>query len=145
MTDLELLLSGADDSSLWRRVGYDATPETRQKISDALRGKPKNYKNGNRRAVVTPLGEFDSTLLAGQAHGIQGQIVRKIIKKGARGWYYKDTPGTDVNAPHIQNRQSVRTPLGVFKSRGAAAREHGCDVSVIDRKCRQGVPGYEYI
>jgi hypothetical protein len=145
MTDILLLLSASNNCGLWSRRDYVATPEARQKISQALRGKKHNYKNGNCRAVVTPLGEFDSILLAGQAHGIQGQIVQKIIKKGARGWYYKDTPGTDVNAPHIQNRQAVKTPLGVFKSRGAAAREHGCDVSVIDRKCRQGVPGYEYI
>jgi len=145
MNDITLLLNAPTNSSLWQRREYVATPEVRQKISDALRGKKHNYKNGNCRAVVTPLGEFNSTLLAGQAHGIQGQIVRKIIKKGARGWYYKDTPGTDVNAPHIQNRRAVKTPLGSFKSRGAAARAHGCDVCVIDRKCIQGVPGYEYI
>jgi hypothetical protein len=142
MFDIELILAGVPDRSLWR---YNATAEVRQKISDSQRGKPKNYKNGNHRAVVTPLGEFESVRSAGEAHGIQGQIVRKIIKKGARGWYYKDTPGTDVNAPHIQNCQAVKTPLGVFKSRGAAAREHGCDTCVIDRKCRQGVPGYEYV
>jgi hypothetical protein len=144
MSDLELLLSGeVTDRSLWRLIH---SPETRLKLSQT----PKNYKNGINpnlkfRAVVTPLGEFASVRLAGEAHGIQNQIVRKIIQKGARGWYYKDTPGTDVNAPHIQNRRAVKTPLGLFKSRGAAARAHDCDVCVIHRKCIQGVPGYEYV
>ena len=107
MTDIELLLN-TPAKSMSKYVKYSHTAETKAKNSILHKGKvpwnkgmtgvqtPWNKGLHNVqdnfykcRAVITPLGRFDSIKAAALAHGYtNGSTLQKRIKKGVPGYAY---------------------------------------------------------
>jgi hypothetical protein len=80
----------------WNK-GNTTPDETKQKISKALKGKPRpdlkgvrgpNYKLS--KQVVTPLGIFDRIEDAAEAHNIKYSTARARAQRQNKGWSYTD-------------------------------------------------------
>jgi hypothetical protein len=106
MTDIELLLN-TPAKSMSKYVNYSHTAETKAKNSILHKGKVPWNKgmtgvqtpwnkglvntgaNHFTKAVVTPLGKFDSVKEAAVAYGHKtGATLQKRIKKGVPGYEY---------------------------------------------------------
>lgn len=97
----------------------------------------------NQRAVITPLGEFTSVSLAGKAHGISDDALRRRLynlacpeyryaipepQDEAKNYFKELTRGFDKTSVKVQ------TPLGIFNSIKSAAAAHNITIAALQHK-----------
>lgn len=97
----------------------------------------------NQRAVITPLGEFDSVSLAGKAHGIGDDALRKRIFNHACPEYKYVNPEPqdedkmffkELTRGFDRTSVKVKTPLGIFNSIKLAAEAHKITIAALSHK-----------
>lgn len=134
-------------ATMCSRDGIKLSPIMYQLAKEAVSGDNSMLA----RAVVTPLGEFQTVAAAARAH----KVVKAVISRKAgslsilhKGYYWKDNivVGDAVdgrNAHHL--RKGVRTPFGNFESTREAGRMIGINHSTITKRIKRGDIGYSYI
>ena len=134
-------------ATMCSRDGVRLSPVMYQLAKEAVSGSNSLLA----RAVVTPLGEFQTIAAAAKAHNVSKVIISK--KAGSKsvlhkGYYWKDHIVTgDVadgrNAHHL--RKGVCTPFGNFESTREAGRVLGINHSTITKRIKRGDFGYSYL
>ncbi len=97
----------------------------------------------NQRAVTTPLGEFESVSLAGKAHGISDDALRRRIFNLACPEYNYVNPEPqdkekmffkELTRGFGKTSVKVKTPLGIFNSIKLAAEAHNISIGALSHK-----------
>ena len=96
------------------------------------------------RAVVTPVGEFQSMRSAANAIGINRSTLADRIKRRWAGYGFKGDIIHD-GLTKKSNRRRVLTPVGVIDGVGNAARQLGISSPTLRDRIRAGESGYAFL
>ena len=96
------------------------------------------------RAVVTPVGEFQSIRSAAIAMGIDRSTLADRIKRRWAGYGFKGDIIHD-GLTKKSNRRRVLTPVGVIDGVGNAARQLGISSPTLRDRIRAGESGYAFL
>lgn len=99
------------------------------------------------KAVLTPLGSFNSYRDAAAAHKIPESTFQDILRNKTEGFVDLGSERKIVAASegaHGMSRR-IRTPLGIFPFVGAASKAHGISNKTISRRCDENPDEYYYL